>query len=347
VRVRLGDGSIYFGLPGTPTFPAEQSTGESSTDIRLQARRARDQFQVGGFADGGSWNAMYAVVVRGTTAQITGLASFATPLMASDAEVQLLAGQVNQAPVPNRTFQQARITTGASAAEFGNARSGVIAIEQGVGAYHLYTLPGRQTLRPGILSSIALFDPATAPVVKSFEAGSPVPFNGYWGQSGDEGETPVEVVYTVARARRTPFGETPLPGGVARVFEADSGGRLQLIGEAANGHTASGEELRIEAGTAFDLVAKRVQTSWQQGQEPVPGAQRRTRTFVIAAYADTLRNQGASEVTIEVPVRRSGDWQILESSQPAERLSSTRSRFRVKVPAGGEAVVTYRIKATW
>ena len=37
----------------------------------------------------------------------------------------------------------------------------------------------------------------------------------------------------------------------------------------------------------------------------------------------------------------------MESSQPAERLSSTRARFRVKVPAGGAAVLTYRIKATW
>jgi hypothetical protein len=44
---------------------------------------------------------------------------------------------------------------------------------------------------------------------------------------------------------------------------------------------------------------------------------------------------------------RGGDWQILESSMPAERLSSTRARFRVKVPARGESVITYRIKATW
>src|SRR5262249_20934732 len=132
-----------------------------------------------------------------------------------------------------------------------------------------------------------------------------------------------------------------------RVFQADSGGRLQLVGEASLDHTAPGENLRINAGTAFDLVAKRIQTSWTQGQEPVPGAPRRTRNYVIAAYADTLRNQRNDEAQIDVPVSRGGDWEIVESSIPVERVSSTRARFRVKVPAQGQAVLTYRIKASW
>ena len=45
--------------------------------------------------------------------------------------------------------------------------------------------------------------------------------------------------------------------------------------------------------------------------------------------------------------QRGGDWRIVESSLPAERVSSTKARFRVRVPARGEAVLTYRIRATW
>ena len=343
VRVRLADGTIYFGLPGTPTFPADQLPAESSTDVRVQARRGVDQFRVGGFAQGGSWTAMYAIVLRGTTAQVTGLASFAAPLMADNAEVQLLAGQVNQATNAGGVlkFQSGMVAARAAMADEASAQ------QQGVGGFHLYTLPGRQNLRPGTTTSVALFDPATAPVAKSYEVGSSVPFYGYWPQNNGEGDVPVTVFYTVTRARRTPFGDAPLPGGAARLFEADSAGRLQLVGEAGLDHTAPGEELRINAGTAFDLVAKRIQTDWQQGQEPIPGAARRTRTYVTAAYADTLRNQGEADATIDVQVERGGDWRIVESSLPAERLSSTRARFRVKVPARGEAVVTYRIKATW
>lgn len=344
VRVRFADGTIYFGLPGQPTFPAELIPAQASTDLRIQARRATDQFRLGGFAQGGGWTALYSVVLRTGMGQVNGLASFTAPFTADDAEVQLLAGQVNQAPAAAPMFRQ-RAQTG-MVARVAESDMGA-AEQQKVGEFHLYTLLGRHHLRPGTMTSVALFEPATAPVAKSYEVRSSVPFWGYWGQTGDEGETPVSVFYTLTRARRTPFGDTPLPGGAVRIFEADSAGRLQLIGEAGVGHTAPGEELRINAGSAFDLVAKRIQTDWTQGTEPVPGTPRRTRTFVNSAYADTLRNQGEAEALIDVLVERGGDWRIVESSQPAERLTSTRARFRVKVPARGEAVLTYRIRATW
>ncbi|HTK55646.1 MAG TPA: hypothetical protein VL295_02400, partial [Gemmatimonadales bacterium] len=64
-------------------------------------------------------------------------------------------------------------------------------------------------------------------------------------------------------------------------------------------------------------------------------------------YADTLRNQGDAEATIDVFVERGGEWRVVESSLPPERISSTRARFRVKVPARGEAVLTYRIRTSW
>jgi hypothetical protein len=341
-RVQFADGSVLWGLPGTPTFPAEVTPGDPVTELRLQARRAGDVLRLGGFAQGGQWRAMYTVILRGATAGVTGLASFAVPFAAEGAEVQLLAGQVNQAPMAG---MRPRPMAAARAQAFDAAKES--AGEEGVGTFHLYTLPGRFSLRPGTVTSAALFDPASAPVARTFEVGSSVPLMGYWPQTGDEDEVPVQVYYTLTRARRTAFGDAPLPAGTVRLFEADSAGRLQLIGEAGTGHTAPGEELRVNAGTAFDLVARRIQTDYQTGQEPVPGAPRRTRTYVSAAYADTLRNQGEAEATIDVLVERQGEWRIVESSRPAERLSSTRARFRVKVPARGEAVVTYRIRASW
>jgi hypothetical protein len=346
IRVRLADGTIFFGLPGQPTFPSDLVASAATTELRLSSRRGTDRLRLGGFAQGGGWNAMYSIILRGTTAQVNGLASFASPFQEDDVEVQLLAGQVNQAPAPSGPMGQLRARM-AMAESRAMADAAGSAGEQKVGEFHLYTLGGRHQLRPGVLTSVALFEPATAPVAKSYEVRSSVPFWGYWGQTGDEGETPVAVFYTLQRARRTPFGETPLPQGAVRIFEADSAGRMQMIGEAGVGHTAAGEELRINAGSAFDLVAKRIQTDYQTGQEPVPGSPRRTRTFVNAAYADTLRNQGAAEAVIDVMVERGGEWRIVESSIPAERLSNSKYRFRVRVPARGEAILTYRIRSSW
>jgi hypothetical protein len=344
VRVKLPGGEVMYGLPGQPTFPADLASAPASTDLRLQVRRGVESLRLGGFAQGGGWNAMYAVILGGATGRVTGMASFAVPFHSRGTEVQLLAGQVNQAPAA-APMAQLRGRAMAAARAFEDA-SGAAA-EQKVGEFHVYTLPGRHDLRPGVMTSVALFDPATAPVARSYEVRSSIPFYGYWGQTGDEGETPVSVFYTLKRERRTPFGDAPLPQGAVRIFQADSAGRLQLVGEAGVGHTAPGEELRINAGSAFDLVAKRVQTDYQTGQEPVPGRPRSTRTFVNAAYADTLRNQGDAEATIDVFVERGGEWRVVESSLPAERVSSTKARFRVKVPARGEAVLTYRIRSSW
>jgi hypothetical protein len=38
-------------------------------------------------------------------------------------------------------------------------------------------------------------------------------------------------------------------------------------------------------------------------------------------------------------------WRVTDSSLPPEKLSATEMRFRVPVPAGGEATLTYTIQA--
>jgi hypothetical protein len=61
----------------------------------------------------------------------------------------------------------------------------------------------------------------------------------------------------------------------------------------------------------------------------------------------TVRNATDSAVTVDVREERRGEWSVLRSSVPAEKVSSTITRFRVKVPARGEAMVTYRLRVVW
>jgi hypothetical protein len=49
-------------------------------------------------------------------------------------------------------------------------------------------------------------------------------------------------------------------------------------------------------------------------------------------------------VTVEVRESRYGNWKIVESSIPPEKLSSTEMRFRVPVPASGSATLTYTVQ---
>ena len=77
----------------------------------------------------------------------------------------------------------------------------------------------------------------------------------------------MEVQYLLKRALKTPFGDVPLPAGTWRLYDADAGGRLQLIGEARGEHTAAGQDVRLSAGSAFDLTAERIQTDYTTTRE--------------------------------------------------------------------------------
>ncbi|HEU5358108.1 MAG TPA: hypothetical protein VFU45_03225, partial [Gemmatimonadales bacterium] len=218
--------------------------------------------------------------------------------------------------------------------------------EQKVGEFHVYTLPGRLTVSPGVTTTTALFDPVSAPYQKTNVIAGALPWWGGFGQDENAADVPVQVTYVVKRPRKTDLGDRPLPGGIVRMFEPDSAGRLQLIGETNIDHTPAGEDLELNAGTAFDLTARRVQTSWQTGRDSSQ-SRRFVRTYAVASYADTLRNAGTTDVTVDVYEVRAGEWSVLASSVPAERLSSTKARFRVKVPAGGQALLTYKVRAVW
>ena len=213
--------------------------------------------------------------------------------------------------------------------------------EQRIGEAHLYTVPGKVTLRPGQTSMLALFDPTTAPVVKRLVVASGLPYWGGLQQSGDAQDVPVAVTYVVTRALKTPFGDTPVPGGTARIYQADAAGRLQLVGESSIDHTAAGQPLELGAGTAFDLTARRTQTTYTSARD------KNGRYTATADYSVTVANATDSAATVDVLEERGGDWSVLQSSVTADRVSSTRVRFRLSVPAKGEVTLTYRVRASW
>lgn len=337
-RFRLADGRIIFSRPGQPAFPADAVVLDPGVRVTLRSDAARKALRLGYFTGGADWQASYQAVLDKGAARITGAAVIRSQsLRARDAEVQLLAGAVSRAarPEPRPVTLEVMAKAAPEAAQAG---------EQRVGEFHLYTLPGRTSLEPGTTTSVALFDPATAPFERAYVVRGQLPYYGFVPQQGDEAEVPVEVSYTLKRTRKTEFGDRPLPGGVVRLFQADSAGRLQLVGEAAVGHTAPGEDLRVAAGAAFDLTARRVQTAYSTRRDSTRAG---WRTAATADYLVTLRNATDSAATIEVREERAGEWSVLSSSVPAEKVSSTVTRFRVPVPARGEARLTYRIRALW
>lgn len=334
LRFRMADGTISFNVPGIPLYPADLVVIDPTVSLNLRSSAARNDLRLGYFSSGANWQANYEVILgRRGSATVQGDATISVErLRAQEAEVQLLAGSVSSARKEIDQRQMMRVSEMAADA--------ASVSEQSVGEFHLYTLSGTHNLLPGITSSIALFDPVQAAYERVLVVRGAIPWYGILPQFPDPQDVPVEVSYTIKRPRTTSFGDRPLPGGVARLYEPDSAGRLQLIGEAAMDHTPAGEDLRLSAGIAFDVTAKRVQTTYTTRRDSL-------RTWATADYSVTLTNAKDSAVTVDVLEQRPGEWTVLSSSVPGDKLSSTTTRFRVVVPARGEKVVTYRVRVRW
>jgi hypothetical protein len=341
LRLQLPDGRITFQSPGAALYPADVVVSDPTASIDLWSSRSQNRLRLGYFTGGASWQAGYQVTLGGRGARVSGMAVLESQgLKTENTDIQLLAGSVSRAdkePMPPRPRER-RLEAAAAFADGA-------AVEQRVGEFHLYTLPGKQTLLPGLTTSVALFEPVEVPYERAYEVRGMVPYWGFLPQQGEESEAPVEVSYTLKRPHKSQFGDRPLPGGVARLYQPDSAGRPQLVGEAAIDHTPAGKDLRLEAGVAFDLTARRVQTAYVTRRDSTKAYG--VRTIATAEYRVTVRNATDSVATVDVIEERAGEWSVLSSSVPAEKLSTTRTRFRVKVPARGEAAVTYRLRIVW
>ena len=328
-------GRVLYMFPGVPAFPDSLVAMAPRVDLTLEAARAQRSFRLAYQADGLQWRASYTLVVpRGPGARswMTGFATIEDPgaLTFKGAEVQLLAGDVRRSGGPSpRAFAEGAVMMRAMAAPAPPA-------EETIGETHLYTLSGAVDLLPGQSQTVALFPQADVPAEREYLLRHSQYFFQVQ-QDQPEQDLHAEVSYLVRRPRGTMFGDTPLPGGVVRVLSPDSAGRLQLLGEAQIQHTPASRELHLTTGTAFDVTAQRRQLTFELG----------AKRTAVSSYRVTIQNAKTDAVTVQVLDQFSGQFEVLSSSVPAERLSASSVRFPVAVPAGGEATLEYRVRARW
>jgi hypothetical protein len=344
-QYRLPDGRLLLVEPGEPLFPPELVRTTSQAALVLDAGRPRPTTDLAWVTQGASWYAVYQVVVAagsGGQAAVSGTATLVSQSLRVDsAAVQLVAGTIN------RVQSGAGPQLAAMRMSLAREAAPAAASEEAVGETHVYTLPARVTLEPGVSVVTALFPRALVPVMQEYIVPGVLPFRGYVSDlSGSpDHRVPVQVWYTLKRPRTTPFGDRPLPGGTVQLYQADSAHRVQLVGEATNGHTAPGKDLRVQSGDAFDVTAERVQTDYTQEQLPAIRRGLPVRQRFTASYRVTLSNAKADPVTVDVRETRAGTWTVVTSSVAPEKLSATEVRFRLAVPAKGETTLTYTVQA--
>jgi hypothetical protein len=119
------------------------------------------------------------------------------------------------------------------------------------------------------------------------------------------------------------------------VYQSDSNGGVQFVGEDRISHTPKDEVLNLKIGSAFDVVCERNQVDFEKIASNV---------YEIE-YAITLRNRKSTPITVEVnePVG-AATWRMLNSSHKWTKTAAFAAQFMVPVEAGAEQVLKFRIR---
>lgn len=236
-----------------------------------------------------------------------------------NAQVQLVAGEVQQVREDKVGPQHLEMRTMAEPA----------VQEEKVFEYHLYTLERPITLADQQTQQVLLLQAGSVPVDKEYRLRVPAV---YYRQVPEVQELAVSAVLRFDNKK--PALGRPLPAGVVRLYQRDTAGGTQFIGEDRIDHIPAGRELTLEAGSVFDITARRRQTDFN----------RLSREVTESAWEIEIHNAKAEPVTVQVLENLPGDWEIVNESLPHTKKSAQQIQWSVPVPATGKAVLNYRVR---
>lgn len=308
-------------------------------------QRARVSYQTGGI----TWWADYNLIFnpgKDANSGILDLSAWVSIINQSgatyrDARLKLIAGDVQRVSPPQPAVVRAAMAMAEKTME---ADAGFE--QKAFFEFHLYTLGRRTTLPNNSTKQIELFDAA-----RQIPARKTLVYHGLagqygWGSPMTEREPGVPMnrkvdVYLEFKNDRQYGLGVPLPAGRVRVSQLDSADdSLEFIGEDRIDHTPRDEKIRIRLGSAFDVVGERRQLDFAVDTKA---------RWMEEEIEVRLRNQKDQpvDVTVRESLYRWSGWRVLTRTHEFERRDARTIDFPVRVAAGGETVVKYRVRYTW
>ena len=257
-----------------------------------------------------------------------------------DARLKLIAGDVARASAPAMVFEGAVTKRMAAQVPAGFE-------EKSFFEYHLYTLGRPTTLPDNSTQQLELFDAARGVPARKIlvYVGTPGVGGRYGGPVTDRNfgirtQGKVDVYLAFENSEESGLG-IPLPSGRIRVSQMDpDDGSLEFIGEDVLDHTPRNEEVLIRLGSAFDVVGQRKQADFDVDT---------ARRFMEETIELQIRNRKEEgvEVIVQETLYRWTHWDVVEASQPWEKVDARTIRFPLSIAAGEERSVRYRVRYTW
>src|SRR5262245_47352283 len=246
-----------------------------------------------------------------------------------NAKLQLVAGDLNRVRqvIANLMREDARKEVAAAAAPMA---------QESFSDYHLYTLGRKTTINNNQTKQVSMLEGTGVPVIKRYVVDGQAFYYRNRHHPGAPLKDVVQVYYQFKNEQRHGLG-MPMPAGVVRVYQEDSKGGVQFVGEDRIDHTPKDETLNLKIGNAFDVVCERKQIDF----EKIAGD-----TYEIE-YEIVVRNHKTAPITVEVNEPVGGTWRMLRSTHEWTKTDAWAARFTVPAAPDGTSTLKYRVRVTY
>ena len=280
-----------------------------------------------------AWNADYVLTVArdDKAADIDGWVTVVNGSGTSfrNATLQLVAGDLNR-------VREAFGRMSADSARKELAAAAPAMAQEAFSDYHLYTLGRKTTVNNHETKQVSMLGATAFPVQKRYVVDGQAFYYRNAQHPGAPIKDVVQVYYQFKNDEKAGLG-MPMPAGTVRVYQSDSKGGVQFVGEDRIDHTPKDETLNIKIGNAFDVICERNQIDFQKIA---------TNVYEFE-YEITLRNHKATAISVEVNEPVGGTWRMMTSSHQWTKTSAWAAQFKVPVAADGTTVLKYRVRVTY
>ncbi|MEJ5169509.1 MAG: hypothetical protein WHU10_00835 [Fimbriimonadales bacterium] len=301
----------------------------------VEAKAGAAEVELSYLTRGMTWSADYVLTLDGQgKGDLIGWVTLnnASGVTFRDAKLKLLAGDVQRVETERMGLRGGMGGAMPMMAKADQFR------EESLFEYHLYTLQRPATVRDKETKQIQLLAGSGVPVEKKLIVDAMRDFGRYFPGEGEvgTGNLKPQVRVEFVNSQKSGLG-MPLPKGNVKVYQRDSGGSVQMLGEDAIDHTPKDERISLVVGRSFDVVAERRRTNFR----------RLAPTTVEESFEIEVRNRKSAPETVHVYERRYGDWRVTEKSQEFVKLDANTIDFVLKLGAGESKKVTYTVITTW
>jgi hypothetical protein len=281
-----------------------------------------------------AWNADYVLTVArdDKAADLNGWVTLVnnSGTAFKNAKLQLVAGDLNR--VRQQLGKMRDEMAGARVAEAPAANM----TQEAFSDYHLYSMSRKTSINNAQTKQVSLLEGTDVPVNKRYVVEGQQWYYHNQRHPGSPIKDLVQVYYQFKNEAKGGLG-IPMPAGTLRVYQQDSKGGVQFVGEDRIMHTPKDETLNVKIGNAFDVVCERNQIDFQ----------RISSNVFEFEYEITVRNHKATAVSVEVNEPIGGSWRMLRSSHESTKTAAWAAQFKVPVAPDGTAVLKYRVRVTF